>query len=135
MDLKHCTQVSRSSSVDELLAALGQTLGVLSTEELYSLLLLCDLSKSNLWQRVHDFFEYIVSRNEQNQGFLSINHFKLLLWYCLGFEAVDEDYFADKLITFDYIATHLVPTFRRAVEENAPSLASTSPDILSLLVA
>lgn len=88
-------------------------------------LLLCNTSKKDLWDRLSDCFETLT----EDDKYITIGQFQCLLWFLLGIQSeqltLNEHSFGYEKITFTYLRKNLCDMFRNSVEENAPLLLNS----------
>ncbi|XP_027196036.2 uncharacterized protein LOC113790553 [Dermatophagoides pteronyssinus] len=122
----------------DLVKMLQMTVSIpITTIHLLIILHLCDIREKDLWERIRIVIRLFnqmhpKTTNETNnmEPYLTMNEFQTFLWYSLGLNEFNNQYFLQHHFDYRYIRENLCRLFFRAVNENAPQLI---PKQLSIL--
>lgn len=108
----------------------------INTIHLLIVMHLCDLREPDMWERIRVATRlfHMLGHNYENNNrtntrvpklynpVIRLSQFRTLLWYTLGVQEFNDQFFTQAEFDYEYIVTNLVRLFNRAVSENACQL-------------
>lgn len=134
LDLKEYSRRRLSPLFADLLKMIEYSVndGPVTTGHLLIVLHLCDTREHNLWARLQaavTVFDMMRTTSmttafsaTAKQPVMNLQQLRTLLWYSLGLQDFNDQFFVDRFFDMSYLQANLGRTFYRAVVENGSQL-------------